>query len=830
MTPSVSHAGSAIEADPAVAELIEELASRLRAGEPVDVEAFLEEHPAQAEPLRRLLPTIQVLAELGRSAASGSAPPLTSDGDPASGTLGDFRILREVGRGGMGIVYEAEQISLARRVALKVLPFAATMDPRHLQRFQNEARAAAGLHHTNIVPVYYVGCERGVHFYAMQLIDGHTLAAVIRELRQARGPGPAVGAGVAAAGPDESTGPYARVLAGGSKGEAEASPGAAAETVAVLTTEGPADSPGYFRAVARLGVQAAEALEYAHQLGVVHRDIKPANLLVDQRGNLWVTDFGLARLPNDPGLTLTGDLIGTLRYMSPEQALAQRVVIDHRTDVYSLGVTLYELLVLEPPFKGSDRQELLRQIAFEEPKLPRRMNKAVPADLETIVLKAMEKSPADRYATAQELADDLGRYLRDEPIRARRPSRLQRLRKWARRHRPVVWSAALGLVGAGLVAAASVGWVVRDQAARRKGTEQGVSAALDESVVWQGRGKVPEALSAARRAAGLVAGGTADEDLRRRVRARLHDLELLEKLENARLESTAVKAGHFDEERADRMYGEIFPRAGLDVEALSPEEAGKRIRETTVAAELAAALDHWALTRRITRGLRDASWKHLLAVAREADREAGRDRVRQALLRMDRQALVNLTADKAIRLRPATLQALAHSLIRMGAGARAEALQREAQRRHPDDFFANYDLASILANSQPARLEEAIRFYTAAVALRPGSPGAHYSLGSTLAQKGDLGGSIAALRNAIDLKGDYAQAHNNLGAVLKNQGDLNGAIAEFQKALHIDNDLVEAHMNLADVLRLMQRPDEAITEFREALRIKDFADAHNELG
>jgi hypothetical protein len=193
--------------------------------------------------------------------------------------------------------------------------------------------------------------------------------------------------------------------------------------------------------VARLGVQAAEALEYAHQLGVVHRDIKPANLLLDQRGNLWVADFGLARLPNEPGLTLTGDLIGTLRYMSPEQAQGKWLLVDHRADLYSLGVTLYELLVLEPPFRGTDRQELLRQIASEEPKAPRRLNKAVPAELETIVLKAMEKSPADRYATARELADDLGRYLRDEPIRARRPSLAQRGRKWARRHRPVVWSA-----------------------------------------------------------------------------------------------------------------------------------------------------------------------------------------------------------------------------------------------------------------------------------------------------------------------------------------------------------------------------------------------------
>src|SRR5205823_4191214 len=149
---------------------------------------------------------------------------------------------------------------------------------------------------------------------------------------------------------------------------------------------------------AHLGIQAAEALEHAHQQGVIHRDIKPANLLLDARGNVWITDFGLAHFQS-AGLTMSGDLMGTLRYMSPEQALAQRVVIDHRTDVYSLGATLYEMLTLEPVFAGRDRQELLRRIAFEEPKSPRRLSKSIPAELETIVLKAMEKNPADRYAT-----------------------------------------------------------------------------------------------------------------------------------------------------------------------------------------------------------------------------------------------------------------------------------------------------------------------------------------------------------------------------------------------------------------------------------------------
>jgi tetratricopeptide (TPR) repeat protein len=212
------------------------------------------------------------------------------------------------------------------------------------------------------------------------------------------------------------------------------------------------------RAVARLGVQAAEALEHAHQLGVLHRDVKPGNLLVDGHGNLWVTDFGLAHCQGNPGLTLTGDLVGTLRYMSPEQALAQRGLVDHRTDVYSLGVTLYELVTLQPAFDGRDRAAVLRQIAFEEPRPPRRLNQAVPPELETIVLKAMAREPAERYGTAQELADDLRRFLEDKPIQAKRPTWAQRIRKWALRHRAAVTTGALASVVllAGAVAALTI--------------------------------------------------------------------------------------------------------------------------------------------------------------------------------------------------------------------------------------------------------------------------------------------------------------------------------------------------------------------------------------
>jgi WD40 repeat protein/serine/threonine protein kinase len=423
-------------------ELLDEIGDRLQAGEPVDVEAYVQAHPQYTERLQELLPAIRAIAQFAAS-GDASVPPTGADSKPTAERLGDFRIVREIGRGGMGIVYEAEQVSLGRRVALRILPFAATMDPRQLQRFKNEAHAAAQLHHTNIVPVYAVGCERAVHYYAMQFIEGLTLADVIAELR-GEAKGPATKAPL-------SLSPHPDATVDAPAGQRIDPPSPArtipqTKTIAGLSTARSTKDPACFRTIAELGIQAAEALDYAHQQGIVHRDIKPANLLVDANGRLWITDFGLAQVQSDTRLTMTGDLVGTLRYMSPEQALAQRAVVDHRTDVYSLGATFYELLTLKPVFTGRNRQQLLQQIAFDDPRRPRQYNSAIPSELEIVVLKALEKNPEDRYATAQDLADDLQHWLDDRPIRARRPTLLARLSKWARRHKRVIGAGAGGLV------------------------------------------------------------------------------------------------------------------------------------------------------------------------------------------------------------------------------------------------------------------------------------------------------------------------------------------------------------------------------------------------
>jgi serine/threonine protein kinase len=462
---TTNHASEAL-----LTEATDAFMEKLSRGEQPDVEEFSQRYPAVADALRHVLPALCLLRVPDNTVEPGSGQAL--------GCLGDFRIHHEVGRGGMGVVYEAEQISLGRRVALKVLPFASTLDSKQLQRFKNEAQAAAHLHHQNIVPVYATGCERGVHYYAMQFIEGQTLAAFIGELRmktkQERDAAECAPVEPAAAGNAIRTAPWipkeARPDDSSPLSPDEILPSVTLPPTtpkAGISTERSTHSPTYFRSVAQLAVQAAEALEHAHQLGVVHRDIKPANLLLDHRGHLWITDFGLAHSQNQAGLTMSGDLVGTLRYMSPEQALAQRVTIDHRTDIYSLGATLYELLTLEPAYHGHDRHELLRQIAFEEPRPPSHYSKAIPVELETIILKAIEKNPAERYATAQEVAEDLERFLKDEPIRAKRPTLLQRGRRWARRHQSVVWSAIVCFVLSSVVSAGAAGWIVRDQTARR---------------------------------------------------------------------------------------------------------------------------------------------------------------------------------------------------------------------------------------------------------------------------------------------------------------------------------------------------------------------------
>jgi WD40 repeat protein len=460
--------------------LANEFAERFRRGERPSLKEYTDRYPDLADEIVSLFPALVDLEQADEVRHEAGAPAARpQDMITSVSQIGDYRIVREVGRGGMGVVYEAEQVSLGRRVALKILPQHVARDARMLERFRREARAAARLHHTNIVPVFEVGREGETCFYAMQFIQGQALDLVYDELQRVRGKGKSIAddagaskvageapeATQAASGPrpspavsevvhsllagrfePEQTSPQPLPDGDTTDGLTSSGPKASEKLTSDAIARGSAVLPGgtqlstvdsrkaqYARSIARIGHQVAEGLAYAHERGVIHRDIKTSNLLLDTAGVVWITDFGLAK-SNDIALTETGDILGTIRYMAPERF---RGAGDERADVYALGLTLYELLTLEPAFDASDRLRLIEQVKFEEPIRPRLIDRRIPRDLETVVLKAIDKDVKGRYQGARALAEDLRRFLDDEPILARRATAAERYARWARRN-PVI--------------------------------------------------------------------------------------------------------------------------------------------------------------------------------------------------------------------------------------------------------------------------------------------------------------------------------------------------------------------------------------------------------
>ncbi len=448
------------------------------------LDEYIDRYPALADDIRELFPALVKVEQIDEGQVDREGEAEARRAARSVQQIGDYRILGQIGRGGMGVVYEAEQISLGRRVALKVLPRHVAADRTTLERFRREARAAARLHHTNIVPVYEVGQDGDTRFYAMQFIQGQSLDGVIAELRDLR-----IRSQSRATGEDkEKSSSQTRTLAAsvahsilaggflpegddratsaivGEQTEPERTSATLALAKAVAVDAAPTQAgtlaefapdssstptplsqavlPGgtqlsvaemshrvFHRSVAHIGRQAASALVHAHARGVIHRDIKPSNLLLDTDGVVWVTDFGLAKAEDD-GLTQTGDVLGTIRYMAPERFLGQA---DARSDVYALGLTLYELLLLRPAFDSPNRLALIEQVRSVDPPRPRSIDPRIPLDLETIVLKAVEKDAKARYASADAMSEDLRRFLADEPIQARQVSTTERYWRWARR-------------------------------------------------------------------------------------------------------------------------------------------------------------------------------------------------------------------------------------------------------------------------------------------------------------------------------------------------------------------------------------------------------------
>jgi serine/threonine protein kinase/WD40 repeat protein len=603
---------AASERDPFDA-VAEDFLSRWRAGEKPSVLEYVERYPALANQIRELFPALVLLERHPPAAKSGSATTETCHGPAVPEELGEYRLLREVGRGGMGVVYEAVQVSLQRHVALKVLPLHRLRGPEHLERFRREARIAAGLHHTNIVPVFGVGEHEGIHYYAMQFIRGQGIDEVLREviaLRKERG--------------DTSTTPPTRTNRAGTIAASLiighfadqcqtadfslADPDPAKKDAALCSSSTLWPSPlalssgserglatpshwHYSRSVAEVGLQVAEALAYAHRQGVLHRDIKPSNLLLDLAGRVWITDFGLAKAEDSEDLTEPDQLVGTIRYMAPERFGGQ---VDMGSDLYGLGATLYEMLALRAAFEGPNRAEVMERVLHSEPVPPRKLDGRIPRDLETIVLKAMAKEPAHRYASAERMASDLRSFLGDRPIQARRPSLWEQSVRWCRRN-PAV--AALSAVLAIVLAASMAGAVLKNAQ---------LSTALSESEVANQQAS----------AANKQASAKLWESLRDRARAMRMSRHVGQRLEALRSIAEAIRLplppGHsLDELRTEAVAALALP--DIEVEREWPGGLTPGIVNVAFDGNLEKyarlAEDGTVTIRRVADDSPEASWK-----------------------------------------------------------------------------------------------------------------------------------------------------------------------------------------------------------------------------
>ncbi len=825
-------------------------------GDPLASLAALSSVDSTAEALRQSIADPDVLASISHVPTESQLDPHatrtleTTDYVPV-GTR--YRKVRDHAEGGLGIVYVAHDEELRREVALKEIKPEYADNPASQSRFLREAEITGGLEHPGIVPVYGLGAyDDGRPFYAMRFIKGDSLKDAIAAFHA-----------------DEAL---------------KKDPGARALALQKLL---------------RRFLDVCNAIAYAHSRGILHRDLKPDNVMVGRYGETLVVDWGLAKavgrsgddgygpLPESTVLytsssnlaeTLPGSVIGTPAYMSPEQAAGRLDLLGPASDVYSLGATLYTLLTGRVPFAGKDRFEIYRKVERGEFPRPREASPWLDPALEAITLKAMALRPVDRYPSPKALADDIERWLADEPVTAFREPWARKARRWVRKHRTAVTTVAVALA----VAAILLGGSTRQRIEQRRRTDESALAAMGQAeglATGARASRKPDdwekAIAEARLAKDRLESGGGSPALRREVTARLEgfqaeksrldeaieadrkDRQVVVDLEKARLQGANVKDNQYDITAMLEAYLAAFRAYGIDVGSLPVEEAAKRIRSSKVGVELLLALDDWSGYQ-----ARNVPQERFLAIARASETDPARASIREAVVRRDVAELRRLCERQEDRRRLGPRVRSVFDALRVLDPAGSLPLLEAIQGENPSDFWLNHDLGIAYYQAKPPQFPEALRYLTVAVALRPESPGVRLNLGAVLNSKGDHDGAIAEFREAIRLKPDFAEAHNNLGVDLDakgdrdefaevaansarrssrgkyakrqprerpkgRKGDFDGAITSYREAIRLKPDLAYAHSNLGGALDAKGDHDGAIAACREAIRLKpDYAEAH----
>lgn len=715
-------------------------------------------HPDQARRLRARFETLRALGLLDEE------PPGVAMPDK----LGEFELLERIGGGGMGVVYRARQAGLGRDIALKVIRPEFAFFDQSRARFRREAEMAARLDHPGIVPVYTVGQEGGVSFLAMQLVEGGTLSELLERLR-GRAPASLTGADAGGA----WRGPWTAVAA-------------------------------------QIALQVAEALAHAHARGVVHRDIKPSNIMLAGGRRAMLVDFGLATGADTSRITRTGVQLGSLAYSSPEQANGKGVP-DHRTDLFSLGAVLYEMLTLRGPFEAATSEQTLHLLMARDPPDPRKRNPAVAVDLAAIVMRALEKEPQHRYPDAAALAADLRAFLDYRPVAALRPSRLRRLRRWARRE--PLRAALLVIAGLATLGVAGLGgFLLASYPEIRAGRAQMRAQAVEH---WLARGYLALASgerAAARRgfeAALRLAPGS------REGRAGL-----------ALLDNDLRPLAELDEARASPA--ELF-EAAVRIMFRGPrgDDAGaRRARDLLLAAVLrgrhARALHYFLLAKAVGNLEAPEQARVVAAALRQhwPDSAFAHYWAGYALLGVDPEAAAQ-SLRTALRLEPDLAAAhadLGLALLRAGDLGAARAELRRAVTIEPANARAWIDLG--IARERAGILDGALEALQRAAALAPRLPGAHYNLARLQALGGDVDRAITSYRRVLALEPLHPQALNNLGTLLYERGELDAAVATFRRLVGARPRWAQAHRGLGAALVRQGDVAAAVAAYRRAMEIE----------